>query len=295
MRVAIALLICGAAALAHEGEPPAPHDLWTAWKFDPLIVVGLVLTAVLYAVGARRERGAGAAQQRAWWCGWLALVVALVSPVHGVGESLFSVHMVQHEILMLAAAPLLVLGRPLVPFLWALPMGWRRSLGALGPARAVQASWKTLTDPFVSWTVHFAALWAWHIPVLFDATLKNAAVHAAQHLSFLQSALLFWWALIHGRGHRLAYGGAVLYMFTTAMHNSVLGALLTFSPRAWYPAYAATTAAWGLTPLEDQQLGGLVMWVPAGLVYIAGALWFLLLWMRESEARVTKREQSYGD
>jgi putative membrane protein len=107
---------------------------------------------------------------------------------------------------------------------------------------------------------------------LFGAAIENKWVHAAQHVSFLGSALLFWRSLIHGRG-RMAYGGAVLFLFTTAMRNSALGALPTFSPRPWYGEYARATAAWGLTPLVDQQIGGLVMWVPAGVVYVAGALW----------------------
>jgi cytochrome c oxidase assembly factor CtaG len=88
----------------------------------------------------------------------------------------------------------------------------------------------------------------------------------------------------------MGYGAAVLYLFTTAVHTSILGALLTFSPTLWYPAYLRTTAAWGLTALEDQQLGGLVMWVPAGLVYIAAGLALFAGWLRESERRVTERE-----
>lgn len=90
--------------------------------------------------------------------------------------------------------------------------------------------------------------------------------HTAQHLSFFVSALVFWWALFYAHG-KVAFGAAVLYLFTTAVHTSILGALLTFAPSVWYPFYSATTQAWGLTPLEDQQIGGLIMWVPGGLVY----------------------------
>jgi len=133
--------------------------------------------------------------------------------------------------------------------------------------------------------IHAVVLWAWHAPALFQATLDNESVHALQHASFLFSALLFWWAVIHGRQRALGFGFAVLYMFTTALHSGLLGALLTFANSVWYPGYVERTAAWGLTPLEDQQIGGLIMWIPAGLVYIAAGLALFAGWLRESEAR----------
>ena len=123
-----------------------------------------------------------------------------------------------------------------------------------------------------------------------EATLPSDLVHTLQHVCFLGSALLFWWALIHGPQGLMGYGTAVLYVFTTSVHSGVLGALITFARKVWYPAYNETTASWGLTALEDQQLGGLIMWVPAGLVYIVAGLALCAGWMRESERRVLKRE-----
>jgi hypothetical protein len=111
-------------------------------------------------------------------------------------------------------------------------------------------------------------------------------VHAVQHLCFFLTAALFWWSLVRGRYGRLGYGAAVVYLFATALHSSVLGALIAFSPTVWYPAYASTSRAWGLTPLEDQQLAGLLMWVPAGLVFVIGGLTFFAAWLRESDRRV---------
>jgi putative membrane protein len=282
---------------AHEGKPHAFHDLWYTWGRDPFIIAGLALTAWAYWRGLRRvwhESVRGRARRRweawAFGFGWLALFVALVSPLHPWGEVLFSAHMTQHEVLMLVAAPLLVLGHPLVPFLWALPAKWRQQVGAVGKQKSVQRVWRTLTNPLVAWAIHAVALWVWHIPALFQATLTSGLVHTLQHLSFLGSALLFWWALIHGRRGLMGYGAAVLYMFTTSVHSGVLGALITFAHSPWYPAYATSTASWGLTPLEDQQLGGLIMWVPAGLVYIIAGLALMVGWMRESERRVARRE-----
>jgi putative membrane protein len=138
----------------------------------------------------------------------------------------------------------------------------------------------------------------WHVPSLFQATLGSEVVHAAQHVSFLASALVFAEALVYrggdgGADARMGYGAAVVYLFTTAVHTSVLGALLTFSNELWYPAYQTTTAAWGLTPLEDQQLGGLIMWVPAGVVYVVAGLALLAAWLGEAERRVARRERAW--
>jgi len=198
--------------------------------------------------------------------------------------------MTQHEVLMLIAAPLLVLSRPLVPFMWALPLNLSRRAGNLGKLTVLQKTWRTLTIPFVAWLVHAIALWSWHVPVLFEAVLQNEWVHTAQHLSFLLSALLFWWALIHGPHGVMGYGAAVLYVFTTSIHSGVLGALITFAGSIWYPSYMGLTASWGMTPLEDQQLGGLIMWIPAGLVYVIAGLALFVGWMRESEMRMAKRK-----
>jgi putative membrane protein len=218
------------------------------------------------------------------------LFVALASPLHPLGEVLFSAHMAQHEVLMVGAAPLLVLGRPLIAFMWALPLERARTVGGWGKAAWFQSAWRKLTNPLAAWAIHAAALWVWHAPVLFQATLRSDFVHTLQHVSFLGSALLFWWALIHGPRGLMGYGAAVLYVFTTSVHSGLLGAFLTFTGTLLYPAYARTTASWGLTPLEDQQLGGLIMWVPAGLVYIIAGLALCAGWMRESERSVLRRE-----
>lgn len=273
-----------ALALAHEGEPLEPHDLWSAWSFEPGVVVPLALAAFLYLRGARTSRGITIRQQAFFWSGWTVLALSLVSPLHPLGEALFSAHMAQHEILMLVAAPLMVLSRPLVAFLWGLPFRWRRTVGAWSKARPVERTWKWLTDPLTAWLIQAVALWAWHAPPLFQATIGNEWVHGAQHISFLGSALLFWWALFYAQG-RSEYGTGVFYIFTTTIHTGILGALLTFSPTLWYPAYTATTPAWGLTPLQDQQIGGLVMWAPAGVVYMAAGLAMFAAWLRHSERR----------
>jgi putative membrane protein len=190
--------------------------------------------------------------------------------------------MIQHELLMVVAAPLVALSGPLVAATW---MSKKR---LQIPGRLYQPLTSVATAPAFVWGLHAFVLWVWHIPALFEAAMQHEAVHVFQHFSFFSTACLFWWGLAHGRYGRLGYGAAVFYLFATGIHSGVLGALLTFSPAIWYPVYTATTSAWGYTPLEDQQLAGLVMWIPASLVFLAGGLGFLLAWLRESDRRATQ-------
>jgi putative membrane protein len=298
----LATLALGAAparAFAHEGRPLAPHDLWGAWSLEPVVIAALAASLWLYVHGVRvlwRRAGVGHGVRRweaaAFAAGWVTLALALVSPLHALGSVLFSAHMVQHELLMALAAPLLVLGRPLIPAVWALPRSWRGRAGRAvntGPARA---AWLAVSAPFAAWLLHAVALWLWHVPIWYQATLESELAHSLQHASFLVTALLFWWALLRGRGSRMRHGASVLYLFTTLLHTGALGALLAFSTTLWYPAYGATTGPWGLTPLEDQQLAGLIMWIPASLSYLVAALWLVTEWLREAERRVLRRERA---
>jgi putative membrane protein len=278
--------------LLHAGHLEAGTVLgW--WTWDPFVVLLLAGSGALYAAGlVRLWRRAGVGQGIRRWqagcfaAGWLALVAALLSPVDALGEILFSAHMAQHELLILAAAPLMVLGRPLAPFLWALPRDVREEAGRVSRSPAFAAGWRLLTAPLVVFLIHGLALWIWHLPGLYQAVLDDGFLHALQHLSFFLSAALLWWSLIHGRFGKLGYGAAVLYVFATSMHSGILGALLTFAPRLWYPIYQARTSRWGLSPLEDQQLAGLIMWIPAGVVFILLGLGLFAAWLGEAERRV---------
>jgi putative membrane protein len=185
--------------------------------------------------------------------------------------------MVQHELLMAAAAPFLVLGRPLEAWTWALAPRWRSALGSLAKAPGLRATWSAITAPLGAWTLHAIALWIWHVPALFEAALASEAVHVAQHACFLGTALLFWWSVLE-RGRSESGAASLASLFTTMGHTGALGALLTFAASPWYPTYLAS-GAFGLTPLEDQQLGGLIMWAPASLAYLAAALFIASRWL----------------
>jgi putative membrane protein len=249
-----------------------------------LVIAALGLAALLYGGGvARLLPHVHARHELAWRAlafaaGWLALAAALLSPLDAAASRSFAVHMVQHEVLMLVAAPLLVLGRGLPTMLWALPRGGRRALGRATRRHWLRAAWGALTAPLAAWLLHAAALWVWHAPRLFNAAVEDPALHDWQHASFLVTALIFWHALLR-HGARVS---AVVYLFTTTVHTGVLGALLTFAPRPLYTALDPGLSAFGaLTPLEDQQLGGLIMWVPGALVYVGVALALLARWLRE--------------
>jgi cytochrome c oxidase assembly factor CtaG/cytochrome c2 len=284
------------AVLVHPGAAIRPHDLWQSWSFPPGVMLGLVLSGALYVIGfvRLRHRGRGqAVRGRETACfalGWLVLAVALVSPLHELGEALLTAHMVQHELLMLLAAPLLVLGRPLAPTLWGLPAAARYRLGRLGGRREVRSAWAFVTRPAVAWSLHATAVLLWHLPPLYQRSMLSETAHAAQHASFLITALLFWWALLHGHEARGRAGAAVLYLFGAAVYTGGLGALLTISTRLWYPLYLGRTAPWGLTPLDDQRLAGLLMWMPGALVYLVAALGLAAGWLREADRRVLRWE-----
>ncbi len=269
-----------------------PAQLAHAWSAEPAITVPLALAAVLYARGTKAlwkragtAHGVRVREVAAFAAGWLVLALALLSPLHEMSETLFSAHMVQHELLMAVAAPLIVLGRPLVPFLWSIPAAWRRGVARAFSSGWPAGAWRVASRPSVAWLAYAVAIWGWHAPRLYDAALASAPLHALQHATFLGTALLFWWALLHSARRR--YGASVLYLFTTAVHSTALGALLALSSRPLYPAYAST-AAWGLSPLEDQQLAGLIMWVPACLAYLVAALALMLAWLREADRRVPR-------
>jgi putative membrane protein len=258
-----------------------------AWKPDPFAASVLIATAGLYLAGLARLRRRGAivrgSEIAAFTAGWLVLAISLLSPLATLSEWLFSVHMTQHELLMLVAAPLIAIGRPVAPMLWALPAAARRA--STRPRIRGGIAW--FTSPFVVFIVHALALWIWHAPMLYEAAVLDDRLHLVQHVCFTASAVLFWWTLIHGRYGRLGYGAAVIYIFGTALHSGGLGALLAFSGAPWYQLYVERAGVGG-DPIQDQQLAGFIMWVPAGIVLTLFGLGMFAAWLGESERRRRK-------
>lgn len=223
------------------------HAHWHAYDW----AIGAALVALaLASLGSVRRRRHG--EVAAFAAGWLAFAGALLSPLDALAATRFWIHMVQHELLMLVAAPLLVIGDPL--------RAWSRAVPnvVLRPLRHA--------TPIAATLLHAAALWVWHVPALYQAGVASDGVHAVQHASFVATALLFWWTVL-----RRAPGGvAILCVAATMIHMGLLGALLTFAPAPLYDGYA----------LRDQQLGGLIMWVPAAFVMLLAGLWAFDRWLR---------------
>src|SRR5579872_799544 len=226
-----AFLLIATPALAHGGADDAVPD----WEWDFWIVTPLAVSAVLYGRGVQllwRRAGLGRGiqlwQAGCFVSGWLTLFGALCSPLHWYAEHLFSAHMIEHELLMAVAAPLLAVSRPLGAFMRALPKNWRGTLSRTAQCGFVQKSWNATLEPTFATILHAVALWVWHAPALFDATVTNEFLHRLQHISFLGTALIFWWALF--RRSRAELGNGAVHVSFTMGHMSFLGALLAFAP-----------------------------------------------------------------
>jgi cytochrome c oxidase assembly factor CtaG len=295
---AIAILIVFLSTAAHAHDVAGAPDPQWAWNLDPLVTVPVALLALLYVSGAARLwRRAGAGRGIRPWqaacfaAGWSLLVGAGIAPLHWLGERLFVAHMIEHEIMMAAAAPLIVLSRPGAALVWSLPPGGRAAIGRIGRAGWLASAWSQLSRPLPATLLHGLAIWIWHVPPAYQAALASEWLHWLQHLSFLGTAMLFWRAMLRRplAGHHA--GSAFFCLFATALHTSLLGVLLVFAREPVYPAQSAASGQWGLTPLEDQQLAGLVMWIPGGLVYAAAALALAGLWIAGSSASAPGRER----
>ncbi|HEY4218207.1 MAG TPA: cytochrome c oxidase assembly protein [Gemmatimonadaceae bacterium] len=269
----------------------APNGVWRAWSVEPGVVVTLVATAAVYGRAAYVARRHGGHRAAPWTTvsmfatGWIALAVALASPLDPLAETLFVAHMAQHLVLIVVAAPLLVLGAPPVFWLWALPTDARRTVGrAVTHAPRVRWIGQMLSNPPLVLATHIAALWFWHFPRPYQAALEHSGIHILEHASFLGTAMAFWWVVLHPGGRRrLGFGASILYVGIALCQSGALGALLMFSARPWYPVHAAGDALWDLAPLADQQMAGLIMWIPVGVVYVGAAAALFVQWMTADE------------
>jgi putative membrane protein len=181
----------------------------------------------------------------------------------------------------MAAAPLLMLGLPTVSVPWALPAGRARRIGRWWHRRSVlQMVWRATSAPVAAWVLSTGTLIVWHVPSWYEPALRFELLHALEHLTILGTALLFWRVVVSaGRSDGLGYGAGILFVFTSAVVGMAFAALITFANHPWYPAYAPVTASWGLTPLDDQALAGIMMWVPGKVVHLAAVLCLLWNWL----------------
>lgn len=231
------------------GTAPLPVELWSRWNLDPVLILVLLAVALLYVAalrGAKARRPAGASQRwraRAFHAGLGLTALALISPLCSLSVALFSARVSQHMLLLLVAAPLLA-------------FSWPRH------ARA---------RPSFAWASFAALLWLWHTPYAYAATFESSTIYWVMHLSMLASAVLLWRVVLPGVSGTSPLT-SLLAGFTTLLHMGVLGALITFAPALLYAPHVVTTQPYGLTPLQDQQLGGLIMWIPGAGAFLAAAL-----------------------
>jgi putative membrane protein len=272
------------------------------WTLNGFVWLMLGAGASLYVAGVRRlwrhagrGHGIGVGETAAYAAGIASLLVALVSPLDYLSDLSFFAHMSQHEILMLVSAPLIALGRPMIAAMWALPVGPRRALARLSRTSPARAAWRFVSQPLIVLLLHGVVVWLWHARPLFEAAMRDEWVHGLQHFSFFVTAMLFWWALVFGRYGRTGYGVAILFVFATTAHTSLLGALLTMGERVWYSVYDNRSPRVGLDALDDQRLAGLVMWIPGGAVFLIAALSLLLAWLGEARRRAEQAGQRLGE
>ena len=264
-------------------------DFWlTQWSLEPSILIGtaLITGLYLYAIGPFRRRHfteepVKSAQTFAFLAGVFVMFLALVSPLDELGDSyLFSAHMLQHLFLTIVGPPLLLLGTPE----WLVNQ-------VLGNRIIFQIA-KVLTYPVVAFFLFNADFWLWHAPPLYNATLENQTIHIVEHLTFIFFGLCYWWPIFSPSKKLppLHIGGQILYLFLSGMPSVLLGAGLTFSPPLYAP-YIAAPRVWGISAATDQQLGGLIMWVPVSIFYIVIMSILFIRWMLQQEEKQQARER----
>lgn len=290
---AVLLVLLPLRTFAHNQSSAAPDSIGQAYTIDAAVVVPMFMFAVLYLVGLGRIWSrAGWGHGVEYWrvscfvAAMLALTLAMIWPFDALGAFSLAAHMTQHVLLSTFAVPLLLLSAPLATLVWALPITWRRRLGAVSQDRLISRGWNVLTLPLVAWLAYALSLWLWHMPALYEAAILDNTLHLLEHISFFASALLLWWtALISVRSTALGPGAGIFLLFTTSLHAGLLGALLTFAQRPFYPYYESVPSFFGLDALADQQMAGIIMWIPGGLVYLTGAVVLIYLWLQRLEKR----------
>jgi putative membrane protein len=281
-------------ALAHGATAPAPSlpGVLLAWRLDPIVIGALLVTGAAYLWAVRRVAAAHPRNPhpayRTWlFCAGLATIgIALLSPIEAYEGALFSVHMVQHMLLELLAAPLLLAGAPITVALRAASPSVRRRMLAVLQSRVVHA----ISFPVVAWVLFAAVNWGWHFSVLYDQALENALLHHLQHATFLGAALLFWWPAIGADPSpwRLPHPVRILYLFLAMPQNSFLGVALMSASTVLYSHYVTNQRDWGISPLDDQALGGVLMWVVGDVAFLVGMMVVVALWMRHEERRTER-------
>ena len=291
-----------APSVAIEAASHVIGERWGAWDLEPVLIVPAVALVAVYVHGLDRWRERS--RPHAWWrtasfvSGVAIVLLALLSPLHWLSDHHFTFHMVQHELLMMLAAPLILLGAPTTPLLRGIPRGLRRAVvEPFVNAHAVRVGFGWLTHPVTAFVTYTVVLYAWHfVPGWYAATITNGYIHDLQHLTFLGSAMLVWWNVIDPRPlhARLPYPLRMVFLFAVATPKAFMGAFITLSPRAIYAdAYGGVPPVFDMSLASDQVVGGMIMWVPSLMMYLLAIGVVFFVWTQKSEAsqRATEARQ----
>jgi putative membrane protein len=299
LRAAAAALFLGLVpglVLAHGNETPPPDfpGVLLAWRLDPLPLIGAALAGGLYLWAVRRVRRTHPLHPSPGWrtaaflSGLAAILLALVSPIEAYEDALFSVHMVQHMLLELVAAPLLLLGAPITLALRVASPSVRRGLLVVLHSRVVAV----ISFPLVAWILFAAVNWGWHFSTLYNDALENDLLHYVQHATFLGVGLLFWWPVVglDPSRWRLPYPLRLFYLFVAMPQNSFLGVAIMGASRVLYPHYQTNVRDWGPSVLADQSAGGILMWVMGDMVFLIAMGIVVAAWVRYEDRRTARED-----
>lgn len=269
--------------------------LLLSWEIRPLVLTFLLVLATTYTVGWVRLRRKKAAVAKRWrlflyWTGILLVIIALMSPLEGLSGVSFTVHMIQHLLLVMFAPAPLMAAEPLPMLMWGLPQKMRRRVGKtlLGRQSSIRAIIRATAQPGFVWGAFFIFLWGWHDPFLYNATLTNRWVHDAEHITFFYAAILLWWHITAAapRLHKqFAYPARIGMTLACLPANMLAGVLIAMSPKIIYTGYIPFTNfnPFGLSLLNDQRLGGVIMWVPGSMMYVIAVIALISLWLGTQE------------
>ncbi len=278
---------------------PTWQDLLSLWAFWPQIILILVALGALYVRGWWRLRQRGSQRLANGWrlasflAGLVTLGVAMLSFIEVLYNLLFSLHMVQHLLITMVGPPLLLLADPYPFLIWGLPDNARLATGRfLVPRAAVRRALRYTTSPWLVWALWVGGLWLWHLPAAYDAALTYEVLHVLEHMTFFVPAMLFWWHVTGAtprlRG-RLSYGFRIAYLLAALAQNEILGIILAFSREPLYPHYTTVSRLWGLSVMDDQMLGGALMWVPGGMMYALAAIVLIARYLEQEEKKTRQR------
>ena len=286
-----AALWAAPSAMAHGGID-AGQEPWTAWNTNPLPTILVLLAAYVYLNGLsnwdRPTHPVNNWQKASFLFGLFLVFFALQSPLDPISDHLLSFHQMQHFILRMVAPMFILLGAPLTPMLRGMP-AWARQgiIRPMAKSHYVRQVYRLLTNPIFAIFFFLGSLYLWQFPGAFNLALRNDEVHALMHLTMSLSGFLFWWVVIDPPPHRsrLHYGLRVLYLGLIVLPNTLLGAAITFSDGLLYSAYADVVQPYGLSLETDQQLGGLMLWVPGDMMSIVAAGIVMIMWYQREEGQ----------